>query len=183
MSDPLRQLFEAPTVADIGRLLREHPSAIARAIGVESLPALTVSLMAMAALGPVGGAVALTGTSGLDGYAKGLIGALARAGVDVSNAEDLYRALQNAALMERVRKDATTDGAVDAEYVAERIAKKRANAAFRRKQGLVGQPVDVHELQPVKFGGSPTDPANKVVLSRDVHRQQVTPWWNKLLKT
>jgi hypothetical protein len=262
MSDPLRRLFEAPTVADAGRLLREDPGAIARAIGVESLPALTVSLMAMAALGPVGGAIALTGTSGLDGYSKGLIGALARAGVDVSNAEDLYRALQNAALMERVRKDATTDGAIEAgvtaaammigvrrrgattrtvgktpnasphasdgvkvpvesaapgiaadlppgsfsisdwsaypsivsqpqgpfrivqgaEYVAERIAKKRANAAFRRKQGLVGQPVDVHEIQPVKFGGSPTDPANKVVLPRDVHRQQVTPWWNKLLK-
>jgi hypothetical protein len=60
----------------------------ARAIGIESVPALTLSLVAMAALGPVGGAVTLTGTSGLDGYAKGLVGALARAGIDVSNAVD-----------------------------------------------------------------------------------------------
>lgn len=44
----------------------------------------------------------------------------------------------------------------------------------------MGQPVDVHEVKPVKFDGSPTDSANKVVLPRDVHRQQVTPWWNPL---
>ena len=46
-------------------------------------------------------------------------------------------------------------------------------------QGLNGQPVDIHEVQPVKFGGSPTDPANKVILDRTLHRQQVTPWWNQ----
>ncbi|MGC4064110.1 MAG: hypothetical protein QM784_05605 [Polyangiaceae bacterium] len=112
-SDPLRRLFEASSVAEAAKLLREHPGAIARAIGVESLPALTASLIGMAVLGPVGGAVALTGTGGLDGYAKGLVGALARAGVDVSDADDLTRALQDKALMERVAKDATTDGAIE----------------------------------------------------------------------
>ena len=69
-----------------------------------------------------------------------------------------------------------------AEYDAARAAANKANAAIRREQGLVGQPVDVHEIQPVKFGGSATDPANKVVLPRDIHRQQVTPWWNQLQK-
>lgn len=69
-----------------------------------------------------------------------------------------------------------------AEYDAARKAANKANASIRREQGLVGQPVDVHEVQPVKFGGSPTDPANKVVLPRDTHRQQVTPWWNQLQK-
>jgi len=69
-----------------------------------------------------------------------------------------------------------------AEYDAARAAADKANAAIRKEQGLVGQPVDVHEIQPVKFGGSPTDSANKVNLPRDVHRQQVTPWWNQLQK-
>jgi hypothetical protein len=68
------------------------------------------------------------------------------------------------------------------EYDAARDAADKANRTFRRKQGLVGEPVDVHEIHPVKFGGSPTDPANKIVLPRDVHQQQVTPWWNQLLK-
>ena len=67
-----------------------------------------------------------------------------------------------------------------AEYDAARTAANKANAATRREQGLVGQPVDVHEIQPVKFGGSPTDPANKAIPPRDVHRQQVTPWWSQL---
>lgn len=69
-----------------------------------------------------------------------------------------------------------------AEYDAARTAANRANAAIRREQGLVGRPVEVHEIQPVKFGGSPTDPANKVILPRDVHRQQITPWWNQMQK-
>lgn len=68
------------------------------------------------------------------------------------------------------------------EYNTARNAANTANNAIRRDQGLVGQPVDVHEVQPVKFGGSPTDPANKVVIPRDVHRQEVTPWWNQLMR-
>jgi YD repeat-containing protein len=66
------------------------------------------------------------------------------------------------------------------EYDSARTAANKANAVIRREQGLVGQPVDVHEIHPVKFGGSPTDSANKVILPRDIHRQKVTPWWNQL---
>jgi filamentous hemagglutinin len=69
-----------------------------------------------------------------------------------------------------------------AEYDTARALAKKANAAIRRDQGLAGQAVDVHEIQPVKFGGSPTDPANKIIISRDLHMQKVTPWWNKLQK-
>ncbi|RUV32837.1 hypothetical protein EOB49_32730 [Mesorhizobium sp. M7A.F.Ca.MR.148.00.0.0] len=68
------------------------------------------------------------------------------------------------------------------EHKAARKVADKANRIIRRKRGLVGQPVDVHEIKPVKFGGSPTDAANKVILPREVHQQQVTPWWNKLLK-
>jgi len=69
-----------------------------------------------------------------------------------------------------------------AEYAAARSAANNANRTIRKDQGLVGLPVDVHEVNPVKFGGSPTDSTNKLVLPRDVHRQQVTPWWNQLQK-
>jgi hypothetical protein len=67
-----------------------------------------------------------------------------------------------------------------AEYDAARAAANRTNNAIRQDQGLVGQPVDIHEVQPVKFNGDPVDPANKVVIPRPLHRQQVTPWWNQL---
>ena len=66
------------------------------------------------------------------------------------------------------------------EYNAARKAADAANRSLRRQQGLGGQPVDVHEVQPIRFGGSPTDPTNKLILPRDIHRQLVTPWWNKL---
>jgi len=117
-SDPLRRLLEAPSVAEAARLLHRHPGKIARAVGVEGVPALTVGLIATAVLGPIGGAIALTGSSGVDGYAKGLLGALARAGVDVSDADDLTRALRDNGLMERIREDAMTDGAIAAGVTA-----------------------------------------------------------------
>jgi filamentous hemagglutinin len=69
-----------------------------------------------------------------------------------------------------------------AEYTSARDAANTANKAIRKEQGLVGLDVDVHEVKPVKFNGSPTDPGNKLVLPRDVHRQQVTPWWNQLMR-
>jgi hypothetical protein len=68
------------------------------------------------------------------------------------------------------------------EYENARAAANSANNQIRLQQSLRGKPVDVHEIQPVKFGGSPTDPANKVILDRAIHRQQVTPWWNQLLR-
>jgi len=67
-----------------------------------------------------------------------------------------------------------------AEYNQARMAADRANRLIRREEGLLYKSVDVHEIHPVKFGGSPTDVGNKVILPSDVHRQQVTPWWNQL---
>lgn len=69
-----------------------------------------------------------------------------------------------------------------AEYDAARKAANQANNQIRKANNLRGQPVDVHEIKPVKFDGSPTDPSNKVILDRSLHRQQVTPWWNQLQK-
>ena len=67
-----------------------------------------------------------------------------------------------------------------AEYEAARGLANRTNRNIRsrlRRRG-VSMDFEIHEIHPVKFGGSPTDPFNKVFLPRDFHRQQVTPWWN-----
>jgi hypothetical protein len=117
-SDALRQLLGASTAAEAARVLHERPGEIAQALGVESLPALILSLVALSVLGPVGGGLVLTGSGGLEGYANGLVGALTKAGVDVSRPDELVRALQDKVLMDRVRGEATTDGAIEAGITA-----------------------------------------------------------------
>jgi hypothetical protein len=113
-SDALRQFLEAQTAPQAARLLRERPGEIAKALGIESLPGLTLSLITSAVLGPVGGGLVLAGHSGLEGYSNGLIGALADEDVDVTDPEDLAAALQDKDLMDRVRAKATTEGAIQA---------------------------------------------------------------------
>jgi filamentous hemagglutinin len=39
--------------------------------------------------------------------------------------------------------------------------------------------MDIHEVQPVKFGGDPVDSANKTLIERPRH-WEVTAWWKKL---
>jgi len=39
----------------------------------------------------------------------------------------------------------------------------------------------IHEIHPVKFGGSPTDPANKIALTPAEHAKYTT-FWNRLMK-
>ena len=56
----------------------------------------------------------------------------------------------------------------------------RTNASLRKKWDLIGKPYDIHEIHPVKFGGSPTDLANKAILPRGFHQKNVSPWWRKL---
>ncbi len=62
-------------------------------------------------------------------------------------------------------------------------ARDTANAANKAihdaDPSLAGQ--HIHEVQPVKFGGSPTDPANKIPLSPQAH-QPFTNWWNALMR-
>ena len=40
---------------------------------------------------------------------------------------------------------------------------------------------EIFEVQPVILGGSPTDPANKVILNRQQHIEAVR-YWNRVLK-
>ena len=65
-----------------------------------------------------------------------------------------------------------------AEYDAARKAANNANKAIHAANpSLKG--MQIHEIHPVKFGGSPTSPANKIVLTRAQH-DPVTAWWNQL---
>jgi filamentous hemagglutinin len=66
----------------------------------------------------------------------------------------------------------------DFEYAAARRAADRANRAMRRADSRL-QGLHIHEVQPVKFGGSPIDPLNKILLTPAEHRA-VTAWWYQL---
>jgi len=67
------------------------------------------------------------------------------------------------------------------EYAAARAAANDANKALSNELGLRGKFVDIHEITPVKFGGSPTNINNKMFLDRTFHQSQVTPFWNKIM--
>ena len=64
------------------------------------------------------------------------------------------------------------------------FARKQANEVNRniRKQDSFysNNSLEIHEIEPVKFGGSPTDLTNKTAIQGQVHRKYVTPWWNKI---
>jgi len=67
------------------------------------------------------------------------------------------------------------------EYSAARNAADKANSALHDAgPNLSG--LQIHEVQPVKFGGSPTDLANKVVLTPAEH-MQYTVWWNRVQRS
>lgn len=68
----------------------------------------------------------------------------------------------------------------DAEYASAHRSADVINNSLRDQYGLRGSGLDIHEVHPVKFGGSPTDLGNKVLLEQEYHRQVVTPWWNQL---
>lgn len=61
------------------------------------------------------------------------------------------------------------------EYEAARKAANTANRNIHNADpSLKG--LDIHEVKPVKWGGSPTDISNKIPLSRSEHAK-LTGWW------
>lgn len=66
------------------------------------------------------------------------------------------------------------------EYDAARAAANQANRALHEADPSL-EGMQIHEIQPVKFGGSPTDLANKIALTPPEH-MQYTIWWNRLLR-
>lgn len=65
------------------------------------------------------------------------------------------------------------------EYRTKRAEATKINRAIRREAGNALDGLDIHEIQPVKFGGSPTDMANKLAIPRDDLHVEVTTWWNR----
>lgn len=63
------------------------------------------------------------------------------------------------------------------EYEAARKAANNANRAMHKADPLL-KGKQIHEIQPVKFGGSPTDPANKIPLTPAEHAKATT-WWRR----
>ena len=63
------------------------------------------------------------------------------------------------------------------------VARSEANAANRvlHQANPEFNGMEIHEVQPVKFGGSPTDLANKAVLPPTVH-SEFTNWWSQLMR-
>ena len=65
------------------------------------------------------------------------------------------------------------------EYTASRATANATDRAMHNADSsLQGQVI--HEIQPVKLGGSSTDPANKIVVSASEH-YPLTAWWNGFL--
>lgn len=61
-------------------------------------------------------------------------------------------------------------------YKDARAAADSANRALHAADpSLKG--LDIHEVQPVKFGGNPTDVANKIAIPREMH-SPVSNWWS-----
>jgi len=60
-------------------------------------------------------------------------------------------------------------------------ARREANRANRRlhEENPDWDGLQIHEIQPVKFGGSPTDLNNKIPLTQENHIP-ATVWWNQL---
>jgi RHS repeat-associated protein len=66
------------------------------------------------------------------------------------------------------------------EYEAARIAANRANRAIHAADPSTAG-LQIHEIKPVKFGGSPTNPANKIPVAPAIH-STITNWWNRLAR-
>lgn len=64
------------------------------------------------------------------------------------------------------------------EYIASRNAANQANRAMHAADPSLDG-LQIHEIQPVKFGGSPTDPLNKISLTQAEHTPATT-WWYQL---
>ncbi|MCP4121758.1 MAG: hypothetical protein GY751_08385 [Bacteroidetes bacterium] len=62
------------------------------------------------------------------------------------------------------------------EYEDARKLANKTNRALRKADPEKYFGKEIHEIQPVKFGGSPTDAANKIALTPGEHRRYNTFW-------
>jgi len=68
-----------------------------------------------------------------------------------------------------------------AEYTTARGMANSANKALRAANPDMLKGFQIHEINPVKFGGSPTDLSNKILLTPSEHAKY-TNFWNSLMR-
>lgn len=68
-----------------------------------------------------------------------------------------------------------------AEYQAARKLADKTNRALREANPEFYKGKQIHEIKPIKFGGSPTDPANKILLTPAEHSRYTT-FWNRMMR-
>jgi len=64
-----------------------------------------------------------------------------------------------------------------AEYSAARKLANSTNMALRRADPITLKGLQIHEIHPIKFGGSPTDINNKIFLTPQEHRSYNSFWF------
>jgi hypothetical protein len=64
------------------------------------------------------------------------------------------------------------------EYDAARKLANKTNQAIRRANPEYFKGLEIHEIQPIKFGGSPTDINNKIFLDPQNHYEFSIFWDN-----
>jgi len=68
------------------------------------------------------------------------------------------------------------------EYTSSRSLANSTNLALRKADPEMFKGLQIHEIQPVKFGGSPTDISNKLFLTPSEHAQY-TNFWNSMMRS
>jgi len=66
------------------------------------------------------------------------------------------------------------------EYAAARTAADKANGRLRVNLNLRNSGVDIHEVIPVKFGGSPTNINNKIFIQKNPTHIQLNNFWKRV---
>jgi RHS repeat-associated protein len=160
-------------------------------LGGVAIPLLQAGLQGLQWLNTMGGqppCKCITGAPNLIGGVAGVVGGLAK-GAELAQAAELANGAQAARGSFSIVDWAGYPAGVarptgplrllqGSEYSAARSAANSANRALRgaNPSSLAGR--QIHEIQPVKFGGSPTDLANKIPLTGPEH-SAVTNWWNQ----
>ncbi len=67
------------------------------------------------------------------------------------------------------------------EYDSARASANSINRNLRNSMGLTDK-VQIHEIHPIKFGGSPTDIRNKMIIPANIHRKEFNPFWLRVQK-
>jgi hypothetical protein len=70
----------------------------------------------------------------------------------------------------------------DPEYQEARSLANQMNRTLRNADPDLFEGFQIHEIQPVKFGGSPTDITNKILLTPSEHIQY-TNFWNSMMRS